>query len=49
MKQDAYTAYASVAGHAVWVRMRTLGGDAPDRPLFDQLVTASIDKVAAAR
>ncbi|MBE5471348.1 hypothetical protein [Mycobacteroides abscessus] len=49
VKQDAYTAYASVAGHAVWVRMRTLGGDAPDRPLFDQLVTASIDKVAAAR
>lgn len=48
LKQDAYTAYASVDGNALWVRMRTVGGDAPDRSLFDQLVTASINKVANA-
>ncbi|MGH3725363.1 MAG: hypothetical protein ACRDUS_14730 [Mycobacterium sp.] len=48
LKEQAYLAYARVGEYAVWVRVRALRDVVADRAMFDQLVTASINKVANA-
>jgi len=48
LNQDAYLAYARVGEHAVWTRIRAPRDAAADRAVLNQLLAASINKVANA-
>ncbi|WP_435594762.1 hypothetical protein [Tsukamurella tyrosinosolvens] len=47
VKQQSYQGYAQVGGYAVTVSVKAMTG-APDKKLFDELLTKSIDKAAQA-